>query len=231
MTFLENIEEFEGNGARNEAGQTLKEFLDAYDATKYRSPSNTVDNFVLSCDKKIGSEQASYALLMVKRKNHPCIGYWALPGGFVDMRESLENAAKRELEEETGLTGIDMEQIYTWGAPERDPRTRVITTVYAALLEDGQRPVKAGDDAAQALWFGLQLRKVSQGEEGEWILEHYELQLENQQNNIRLKAEILRKYKKDKAIKQETFSVVSTDAIASDHGAIIVQAFLKLNLA
>ncbi len=69
-------------------------------------------------------------VLLVKRSNHPSIGYWALPGGFVNMQENLEDTAGRELEEETGVKGLILEQFAVYGDYDRDPRTRVITTAY-----------------------------------------------------------------------------------------------------
>lgn len=228
MKFLQDITNFKGTGQRNANGQTLEEFLAEYDATKYQCPSNTVDNFIISCQGKFGSPEAVHSLLMIKRKDHPCIGYWALPGGFVEMQESLEYAAKRELQEETGLTGIGMEQIYTWGAPDRDPRTRVITTVYAAVLENGAKPVKAGDDAADAAWFELWLNKLDQTDAHKLLQERYELKLKNVEGQIELQAIVERKYRADSLIRQEQFTVISSQNIAADHGAVIAQAFLKL---
>lgn len=93
---------------------------------------------------------------MIKRGNHPSIGYWALPGGFVELREDMDQAAARELEEETGVKGLPLQQLRTWGSYDRDPRWRVITTSYLALVE-GELPVKAGDDAADALWMDVEL--------------------------------------------------------------------------
>ena len=73
-------------------------------------------------------------LLLIKRRGAPFKGRWALPGGFVQLNESLEAAANRELAEETGVTGVYLEQLYTFGEPDRDPRERVITVAYYALL-------------------------------------------------------------------------------------------------
>jgi 8-oxo-dGTP diphosphatase len=93
-------------------------------------------------------------VLLVRRGREPFAGAWAVPGGFVEMDESLEHAARRELAEETGLTDVWLEQLYTFGRPDRDPRGRVITVAYYALIPADQsvKPV-GGDDAAQARWF------------------------------------------------------------------------------
>jgi 8-oxo-dGTP diphosphatase len=93
-------------------------------------------------------------ILLIRRSREPFAGKWALPGGFVEMDESLEAAAKRELEEETGLRGVPVEQLRAFGDPGRDPRGRTISVAYYALLPAGAATTtKAGSDAGQARWF------------------------------------------------------------------------------
>jgi 8-oxo-dGTP diphosphatase len=94
-------------------------------------------------------------LLLVKRGNDPYKGKWAIPGGFINIDEELEDAAARELQEETGLTGIKLEQMHTFGTLGRDPRGRQITVVFMGIIKDGLDRIKAGDDAAQAQWFDI----------------------------------------------------------------------------
>lgn len=90
--------------------------------------------------------------LLIRRGQPPFEGRWALPGGFVRDGESLEDAARRELEEETGVRDVYLEQLYTFGAPDRDPRGRVITVAYYALLTGEAAPLVAGTDADAARW-------------------------------------------------------------------------------
>jgi 8-oxo-dGTP diphosphatase len=95
-------------------------------------------------------------LLLVNRKYEPFKGKWALPGGFVNIDEELDDAVARELAEETGLVGVPLEQIHTAGKVGRDPRGRVITVVFMGIATKGQNKLKAGDDAAKVRWFNIE---------------------------------------------------------------------------
>ena len=96
-------------------------------------------------------------MLLVKRARWPFEGEWAIPGGFIHMDESLEDAARRELAEETGIDvgEVYLEQLYTFGRPGRDPRTRVITVAYMAVVPSSELQPEAGDDAAEAEWWSM----------------------------------------------------------------------------
>jgi 8-oxo-dGTP diphosphatase len=94
-------------------------------------------------------------VLLICRKNPPFQGMWAIPGGFVELDESLEQAALRELEEETGLRDVYLEQLYTFGHPDRDPRGRTITVAYFALVPGTAARLRAGDDASEARWWSV----------------------------------------------------------------------------
>jgi 8-oxo-dGTP diphosphatase len=123
--------------------ESEKEFLKKYDASQFERPSVTVDIVFFSI---IDGELRT---LLIKRGQPPYSGYWALPGGFVKMDETLEEAAMRELEEETGINSRDvyLEQLYTFGEPKRDPRTRVITVAYFALVDSSKiRPFVTGKE-------------------------------------------------------------------------------------
>jgi 8-oxo-dGTP diphosphatase len=102
----------------------------------------------------IAGAEGRMELLLILRKNEPYAGTWALPGGFVDMDEDLEDSAKRELCEETGIVLDKMDQFAAYGKPGRDPRGRNISVVYYQFLS-GVPEIKAGDDAAEAKWFPL----------------------------------------------------------------------------
>ncbi len=94
-------------------------------------------------------------VLLIRRKNPPYQGYWALPGGFVEKEETLEQAALRELEEETSVKDLFIEQLYTFGQPQRDPRGRVVSVAYYALINLSKHRLKARSDAAEASWFAI----------------------------------------------------------------------------
>jgi 8-oxo-dGTP diphosphatase len=95
-------------------------------------------------------------VLLIKRGNEPFKGKWAVPGGFVNMDEELEDAIVSELAEETGLAGVRLEQMRTFGTLGRDPRGRMITIVFMGIAKEDQTTIKAGDDAAQAQWFDIE---------------------------------------------------------------------------
>ena len=99
--------------------------------------------------------EGQLAVLLIKRAKDPFARSWALPGGFVEIDEPLDEAARRELKEETGLEPIDLEQLYTFGEPDRDPRERVITVVYLALVPPDRSAVRAATDAEAVGWFGM----------------------------------------------------------------------------
>lgn len=98
---------------------------------------------------------AQLEVLLIRRAAEPYRGSWALPGGFVDIDEDLEVSAMRELREETGVTGVYLEQLYTFGAPRRDPRERVISVAYYALVPSDRLQLRAASDAQALAWFPL----------------------------------------------------------------------------
>ena len=119
----------------------------AYD---YPRPALTVDCAVFGLDEE------DLKLLLIRRDLEPYRGRWALPGGFVEMEETLEQAALRELHEETGLARVFLEQLYTFGDPGRDPRERVVSVAYYALVNLRDQRIQAATDAADAAWFAVQ---------------------------------------------------------------------------
>ena len=117
---------------------------------KFPRPGITVDCVVFGLD-----EQDSLKVILIQRKLPPFEGQWALPGGFVHLDETLEQAAWRELREETGIQDVFLEQLYTFGDLNRDPSERIITVAYYALVNLGEYHLKATTDAADAAWFAI----------------------------------------------------------------------------
>jgi len=215
---------------------TEQEFLAAYNPEKYERPSITVDTLLFTVtDQEKGNYRKladkELKILMIKRGKHPFKGQWALPGGFVQIDESLEQAAARELKEETNIDNIYMEQLYTWGDVQRDPRMRVISTSYIGLADSKSLIIKADDDADDATWFTVKCklyeeRKVSTPD-GYKLEKLYNLILSGEDENV-LNAAI-RKVKviedKNCKIYQE---IVQSNEIAFDHAKIIAYAIERL---
>lgn len=225
MRFVEDISRFYGTGEKNKAGQTLEEYLDGYDPRQFDLPSNTTDIIVVRCKEALKDWNQELEVLLIKRGNHPGIGFWATPGGFVEMRENMDVGAARELEEETGIQGLPLVQMATWGDYDRDPRWRVITTSYLALVE-GDIAVQAGDDAADALWFKVSLKQESNlAKETEEI---WNLVLLNSEQDIEVSAKVLVASSGHKILNQKTYKLIENHKLAADHGCLITQALLYL---
>lgn len=116
---------------------------------KYPRPGLTVDCVVF------GLEEDTLKVLLIQRGAEPFQGQWAFPGGFVEMDETLQEAARRELEEETGLRDVFLEQLHTFGRVDRDPRERIVSVAYYALVKLSDHQAKAATDACDAAWFGI----------------------------------------------------------------------------
>jgi 8-oxo-dGTP diphosphatase len=109
----------------------------------------------LTVDLAITTREARPRVLLIRRKKEPFAGSWAMPGGFVDENERLADAARRELEEETGVSVADFEQLYTAGDPGRDPRGWTVSVVYLARVDPDELKPVAADDADAVSWFPL----------------------------------------------------------------------------
>ena len=133
---------------RDKNGLTESEFLAKYDVTKFERPSVTVDIIIIKDGK----------VLLIKRGGHPCLGKLAFPGGFLEMTEDVYTAAARELREETGLRAVGLRQLGVQSAPNRDPRTRIVTVPFLCDIAD-ESELCAGDDAASANWYDFSFKK------------------------------------------------------------------------
>lgn len=223
------------NQLKNKQGLTEEEFLKRYDPSAFERPSVTADMLIFTV---MNEEEENYRklpekllkLLMVKRGDHPYIGQWALPGGFVGMNESINEAAIRELRTETNLDNVYMEQLYTWGDLKRDPRTRVISCSYMALVDSTLFDVRAGDDADDARWFSV---KYSIFEEKKTMIEKgfiseklVRVNLSNDQDNLEAVIKVTQTYE-GKVSKVER-EIIESNGIAFDHAQIIEYAIERL---
>lgn len=118
---------------------------------EYPRPALTVDTIIFGLDV----EENELRVLLIKRGIAPFKGKWAIPGGFVIPGESVDEAARRELQEECGVRNVFLEQLYTFGDPKRDPREHVVTVAYYALVNINDHHLEAGTDASEAEWFSI----------------------------------------------------------------------------
>lgn len=220
---------------KNMQGLTEEEFLKTYDASIFEKPSVTVDMLIFTVmDEKEENyrklPEKSLKLLMIKRGEHPYIGQWALPGGFVGVKESVDAAASRELKSETNIDNIYMEQLYTWGEVSRDPRTRVISCSYMALVDSTALQIKAGDDAADASWFNIKYKlfeeKKTITENGYIIEKLVDINLFNESDKLSAAVKITEIVEgKVRKINRE---IIKSIGIAFDHAKIIDYAIKRL---
>ena len=191
---------------------TEEEFLNDYNKNDYDLLSVTTDILLLSVSNKETDNyrklnEKKYSLLLIKRNNYPFKDKWCLPGGFVNIDETLDSAASRILENETNLKNIYLEQLYTFSDPKRDPRMRVISSSYVALVDknllDGKLP-------SNASWFDINLIEDDKS---------YYITLDNGIEEIKF---IVGKKLKEHTTDRYNFTVLKNDKLAFDHPLVIV---------
>lgn len=213
---------------KNHEGLTEEAFLKTYDVSQFERPSVTVDMLIFSV---VNEEEKNYRklpekalkILLVKRGQHPFLGQWALPGGFVGIQESLDEAALKKLKSETNVNDVYLEQLYTWGGVDRDPRTRVISTSYLSLVDSSTLNVQAGDDASDAKWFSVNdevlEEKITKTDKGQIVERIVEINFINGDERLRTTLKITTEVKG--RISKFSRTIVHNDGIAFDHAAII----------
>lgn len=201
----------------NADGLTEEEFLARYVPGDYERPSNTVDMLLFTVADKVSSDirkdkEKEIKVLLIKRKNHPCIHKWALPGGFIEIDENIDTAAYRELEEETSINNVYMEQLYTFGDVGRDPRMRIVSVTHMALVpQENIKPI-AGDDAEDVAWFSVEKNKVSDTQ--------YEIVIQNEELALRYVYTVDITYRKNGVVSVPIPTIHATEEnnrIAFDH--------------
>lgn len=219
----------------NSLGQNEEEYFKSYKIKDFERPSFTVDMLLFTISE---SKAESYralpekyiSVLLVKRADHPHIGKWGLPGGFVKMHESLDDTANRVLEEEVNLKDIYLEQLYTWGEVDRDPRTRVISASYMSLVDSKSLFVKPGKEQRETGWFKVTSNTLKKNTkitaEGEVEEELIEMSLQN--SDEILTAQVIKRTEFIKTHRKTTFEALPSGDIAFDHAKIILYGLERL---
>ena len=202
----------------NKEYHSEEEFLKDYDASQFEKLSMTVDTLIFSvADEEVGNyrklPEKKFSILLVKRDNYPFKDKWCLPGGFIGIQETLEDAAKRILKHETNLQDIYMEQLYTFGAVDRDPRMRVVSVSYIALVDKNRLKDHLSDNAS---WFQMNIL-----EDKEEIQVHFDNGIEN--FSIKIK-----KVLKSPTSDRYEYVVSQNDRLAFDHAKVIVSGISRL---
>jgi len=202
----------------NKKYNSEEEFLKDYDPNKFDRLSLTTDILIFSISDDIQDNYRKlndkyFSVLLVKRENYPFKDKWCLPGGFVKIDEDLEDAPIRILADETGLHNIYLEQLYTYGNVNRDPRMRVISTSYMALIDKNKLDEKITKNAS---WFN-----ITKLEDKDKI--YITLDNGNEQLKFTIKKEL-----KEKTTDRYKFTVVSNDNLAFDHPLVITSGIERL---
>lgn len=195
------------------------EFLKDYDKNAYEKLSMTADILIFSISNE---KDANYrktskkkmSILMVKRDNYPFKDKWCLPGGFVDINENLDDAPKRILKNETNLDNIYLEQLYTFGSIDRDPRMRVVSTSYMALIDKDRLNDSVSKNAS---WFDITLYEDKNN--------IVDIVLDNGTETISFKIE---KILREKTTDRYSFKIVENKNIAFDHPIVILSGMERL---
>ena len=195
-----------------------EEFLKHYDSSKFEKLSMTADILIFSISDNPTNNyrklnEKLFSVLLVKRDDYPFKDKWCLPGGFVKIDEDLEDAPKRILANETNIHDIYLEQLYTFGSVDRDPRMRIISTSYMALIDKNRLNDKLNSNAS---WFNLRVL------EDDKIITVY---LENGTEEIKFK---IKKILKEKTTDRYKFEVIENDKLAFDHPLVIVSGIERL---
>lgn len=195
-----------------------EEFLKAYDPSKFERLSVTADILILSVsseesDNYRKTDKKRMSVLLVKRRDYPFKDMWCLPGGFVGYNEDLEDAPKRILKSETNLKEIYLEQLYTFGDVNRDPRMRIISTSYMALVDKNKLDTNLSEDAS---WFDIT-----------WMEENniVDIIFDNGITNFSVK---IKKQLREKTTDRYQFVVTKNNDIAFDHPRVILAGLERL---
>ena len=195
-----------------------QEFLKDYDPSRFDRLSLTTDILIFSVSDGVQENyrklnQKYFSVLLVKRDNYPFKDKWCLPGGFVKIDEDIEDAATRILDTEANIKDIYLEQLYTYGNPNRDPRMRVISTSYMALIDKNKLPNTVSNNAS---WFNVTVLEDEK---------YIDVTLDNGNETIKFK---IKKTLKEKTTDRYKYEIVENDKLAFDHPLAIVSGISRL---
>jgi len=195
-----------------------EEFLKDYNPNNYDRLSLTTDILIFSVSDGVQENyrrlsKKHFSVLLVKRNTYPFRDKWCLPGGFIRIDEDLEDAAKRILKSEANIDNIYIEQLYTYGTPNRDPRMRVISTSYMALIDKNKLESKLPDNAS---WFNVMVLEDKK---------QINITLDNGKEEIKFK---IKKTLKEKTTDRYKFDILENDKIAFDHPLVITSGYFRL---
>lgn len=195
-----------------------EEFLKDYDSSLFEKLSMTADILIMSVsDEDTGNyrklSEKKFSILLVKRDNYPFKDKWCLPGGFIKMDETLDEAARRILKTETNLKDIYIEQLYTFSDVNRDPRMRVVSTSYMALVDKNRLKDKLNENAS---WFNVFMLEDDKS---------YHVTLDNGIEEIKF---VVSKTLRELTTDRYDFKTVKNDKIAFDHPIVIISGLERL---
>lgn len=215
--------------------KTEKEFLENYNVSEYDRPSLCVDNILFTI-REIENENyrklsnKSLQLLLTYRESYPFKNCWALPGTFVNTSESLDEAATRCLKEKSNISDIYLEQLYTFGDINRDPRTRVISCTYMSLVDSTNLKIKPGRNVSKIDFFTVSTNttnyKIIDTKSGNISTYTTELILKNIDTTITAKIQTKKELIGTKSI--TTYKILKSENIAFDHAKNIIYALDRL---
>jgi len=212
-----------------------QEYLEQYNIEAYDRPSIATDIAVFSVmqeesanNRKLPEEKLK--VLLIRRGSHPCMNMWALPGGFCRKNEDIEETARRELKEETGVSDAHLSVVGIEGEVGRDKRGWIISHAFMALIDGRNYQVRGGTDAWEAKWFEINVEnnqlKKAVSEDSAQIENEYIIHLTA--DDEALSARILEIKEFTGFHERITYKLVENNAIAFDHAKIILKAMLKL---
>lgn len=196
-----------------------EEFLKNYDSSIYEKLSMTVDILIMSVsneeiDNYRKLEKKKFSILLIKRETYPFKEKWCLPGGFIRMDETLDEAAKRILKDETNLKDIYLEQLYTFSDVNRDPRMRIVSTSYMALVDKNRLKDNL---ISNACWFNID--RIEENDK------QYKVILDNNEEKIEF---VINKKLRELTTDRFEFSIAQNEKLAFDHPLVIVSGIERL---